>query len=119
MHSRCALKIQLCLDDLVERATEDLDALLPSANIPTPLFFSITTQGPTHELWVHYIDFEDEVRTFNSTLLETSNGALLKTVEPFMIAADSACAWGCGSFRDSVVERLGKVARDEARKAMV
>lgn len=113
----CALKIQLCLDDLVKRATADPDATPTSTNISIPLVFSITTQGPTHELWVHYIDFEDGVRTFNSALLETSNGALLKTVEPFMVAVDSMCFWGCGSFLDSVMERLGKVARDEIRNA--
>jgi hypothetical protein len=103
------LKIQLCLNDLVKRATTGTDA--PPSNTTTPLFLSICTEGPYHELYAHYIHIEDGVLKFNQTLLEICNGILLKSAVDFIVAVDNVLRWGTGQFLESVVERLGKVAR--------
>lgn len=100
------LKIQLSLNELVKRSTISSDA----ENQP-PLFFSICTEGPYHELWVHYTHIEDDVREFNMKLLKICNGVLLEGVEDFLITVDNVLRWGTGQFLKSVVERLGKVAR--------
>lgn len=106
----CALKIQLCLDELAKNALASSDAPpMPTKDEP-PLFFSICTQGPIHELWVHYTNVEHGIRHFNMTLLEICHGTLLKGVLDFIIAVDNVCRWGTGKFVESVVERLGKVA---------
>ncbi|KAM3078415.1 hypothetical protein ACMFMG_006295 [Clarireedia jacksonii] len=77
----CGLKIQLCLDELVERATARSNSQLAPAENPFPLFFSICTEGPIHELWVHWTNVEDGVRKFNMTLLKLCHGVLLEGVE--------------------------------------
>jgi hypothetical protein len=45
------LKIQLCLDDLVKRSKAGPDIPTTPSKSPTPLFFSICTEGPYHELF--------------------------------------------------------------------
>ncbi|OAG39015.1 hypothetical protein AYO21_06735 [Fonsecaea monophora] len=103
----CGLKMQLCLNELVKRSTSDF--ALPSSTIQPPLFFSICTEGPYHELWAHYTHLEDGVQKFKMKLLKICNGVLLDGVEDFIVAVDNVLRWGTGQFLKSVVERLGKV----------
>lgn len=103
------LKIQLSLNELIKRSTSDV---APSTlKDQPPLFFSICTEGPYHELWAHYTDMEDDVRKFNMKLLKICNGVLLEGVEDFIATVDNVLRWGTGRFLESVVERLVKVAR--------
>jgi hypothetical protein len=101
----CALKIQLCLDDLVEKR-----ALPASPDEQPPLFFSICTEGPIHELWAHWTSIEDGVRKFNMKLLKVYHAAVLETVQGFFGAVDNVLHWGSNQLAKSVAERLGKVA---------
>jgi len=107
------LKIQLCLNELVKRATTTTgsDVPLTLSNTATPLFFSICTEGPYHELYAHYTHIEDGVCKTKQTLLEICHGMLLKSVVDFIVAVDNVLRWGTGQFLESVVERLGMVAR--------
>jgi len=98
----CGLKIQLCLDELVNRGL---------SNTTPPLFFSICTQGPIHELWAHFTLFENGVRTFNQVLLQVCHGMLPDSVDDFVIATDNVCRWGGKQFMESVVQRLGTLAK--------
>ncbi|KAF1955589.1 hypothetical protein CC80DRAFT_87480 [Byssothecium circinans] len=104
------LKIQLCLNELVKRATSSNISPTPS-NTLTPLFFSVCTEGPYHELYAHYTHIEDGVRKFNQTLLEICNSMLLKSVVDFIIVVDNVLRWGTGQFLELVAEGLGKVAK--------
>lgn len=76
-----------------------------------PLFFSICSQGPYHELWVHHVDVQDDVFSFNMTMLKYCNGMVMDGLEDFMTAVDNVLLWGSGPFLDSIVARLGKLAR--------
>lgn len=58
----CALKIQHDLDELVDLACQG-SGYENHAGV-SPLFFSICTQGPFHELWAYYDILEDDVRIF-------------------------------------------------------
>ena len=107
------LKIQLSLDKLIERSCSQIPPT-PLKNTP-PLFFSICTEGPYHELWAHYTCIEDGVRMFKMKLLKICNGVLLEGVEDFIVAVDNVLRWGTGPFLESVVDRLA----DVARKAML
>jgi hypothetical protein len=100
----CALKIQLDLDSLVNSGTTT-----PSITQP-PLFFTITTQGPIHELWYHWTVVEDDVRKFESKLLDSDNALVLERGEELVVRLNNVGVWGTGPFVKSVVERLGKVA---------
>ena len=104
-----ALKIQLSLNELVKRSTSDTIPS-PPKNQP-PLFFSICTEGPYHELWAHYTHIEDDTHKFNMKLLKICNGVLLEGVEDFIAMVDNVLRWGIGEFLESVVERLGQVAK--------
>lgn len=107
------LKIQLSLNELVKRSTTNV---APSTSIDQPpLFFSICTEGPYHELWAHYTHIEDDVRKFNMKLLKICNGVLLESVEDFILTVDNVLRWGTGRFLQSVVERLEKVASKAAQ----
>ena len=104
------LKIQLSLDKLVKRLHPE-GPPIPSKNEP-PLFFSICTEGPYHELWAHYTLMEDGMRKFKMKLLKICNGVLLEGVEDFIVAVDNVLRWGTGPFLESVVDRLADVARE-------
>jgi hypothetical protein len=102
----CALKIQLDLDRLVSRVTgED-----GSSGQHHPLFFSITTQGPIHELWYYWTVLEEGRRKFGSKLCDSYNVLVLERAEALVVKLDNVTKWGTGSFARSVVERLRKVA---------
>lgn len=107
----CGLKIQLDLNDLVDHATETSGAHSTLSDAEPPLFFSVCTQGPIHELWAHWTVMEDETRVFQSKLVDSCNALLPSHGEEFLSKLHNVCAWGTGSFMESVVERLGKVAR--------
>jgi hypothetical protein len=117
----CGLKIQLCLDELVKRAAPTPSQGQPPTSSDVPpapskdqpaLFFSICTQGPIHELWVHWTNVEDGMHKFHMKLLKICHGVLLEGVEDFIVAVDNVLRWGTGHFLESVVERLGKVTRN-------
>jgi hypothetical protein len=99
-----ALKIQLSLNKLVEGL---------SSHVSPPLFFSICTEGPHHELWVHFcLEDDGDTSTFNMKLLMICNSVLLESVKDFIIALEYVLCWGTGKFLDSVVDRLGMVGED-------
>ncbi|KAF1814298.1 hypothetical protein P152DRAFT_456535 [Eremomyces bilateralis CBS 781.70] len=104
------LRIQVDLNELVERATSSDIPPVPSGTAPE-LFFSVCTEGPYHELWAHYTYIEDGVRNFSQILLEICNALLLKSVENFLVVLDLVLGWGTGQFLESVAERLGQVAK--------
>jgi hypothetical protein len=109
----CGLKIQLDLDDLVEhaRARASPDAYSTSVEIKPPLFFSVCTQGPIHELWAHWNTVEDEGRMFQSKLVDSCNALLYQQAEDFLVRLNNVGLWGTGRFMESVVGRLRMVAK--------
>ena len=107
----CGLKIQLCLDELVEHATASSDILPTPSNTTPPLFFTICTEGPVHELWANYTTIQNGVRKFDMALLKICHGVLLETVVELFVAMDNVLRWGTGKLLNPAVERLGKVAK--------
>ena len=81
----CGLKIQLDLNNLVDHGATDSDALPTTSNTEPPLFFTICTQGPIHEIWAHWTVVEDGVRVFGSKLLDSYNALLLEQEEDFIV----------------------------------
>ncbi len=91
----CAVKMQKRLDELVELSTGE------TPNNEPQLFFSVCTEGPYHELWVHFTYVEDGEDKFGQVLWEGL----------FVFSMYKVMSWGAGLFLKSVVERLAKVAR--------
>lgn len=98
------LKMQMMLNELVQRATGHSDVL-------RPLVFSICTEGPCHELWAHYTVLQDDRRRFHMVLVDACNAVLLDQVEHFLIRVDNVLTWTTGPFLESVAHALAKVAQ--------
>ena len=98
----CAQNILHRLDRMANRGA--------TANAQPRVLFSITTQGPIHELWAHWTVVKAGVRIFESKLWDSWNGLVQERAVEFIVKLNSVCVWGTGPFMKSVVEGLGKVA---------
>ena len=98
----CAHNILYCLDRMANRGK--------IANTQPRVLFSITTQGPIHELWAHWTVVKLGARIFESKLWDSWNGLVQERAVEFIVKLNSVCVWGIGPFMKSVVEGLGKVA---------
>jgi len=102
----CALNFQLRLTEMAKSAVSDFD----DSQYRHPLFFSICTEGPYHELWAHYTCVEASRRTFNMKLVKICNAMLKETIEDFFVAVDNVLGWGADTFLKSVADRMRLVA---------
>jgi hypothetical protein len=93
-----------CLDRMANHGT---------STIAQPrVLFSITTQGPIHELWAHWTADEDGVRVFISKPWDGWNALVLKRAADFLVTLNNVCRWGTGPFLQTVVDSLRAVARE-------
>lgn len=97
-----AHKILLCLDRI--------GSTRPTVPHPPHVLYSITTQGPIHELWAHWTVVEDGVRMFDSMLWGSWNGLVRERAEDFILKLHNVCVWGTGTFMRELVARLRDVA---------
>lgn len=65
-----------------------------------PFVFSICTQGPHLELWVHYTTIVDGIRRFNRAILTTAYSALEASLHPFVEILERVLSWGRGQYLD-------------------
>ena len=71
-----------------------------------PLAFSVCSEGPTLELWVHYTTSLADVREYNINIVRSCHASLLKEVTEFLMAVDNVMNWAIVDFVDDVVEQL-------------
>lgn len=98
----CAHNILHRLDRMANNGT--------TASTQTRVLFSITTEGPIHELWAHWTVVKVGVRMFESMLWDSWNGLVQSRALDFIVKLHSVCVWGTGPFMESAVEGLKKVA---------
>lgn len=101
----------MMLHELIKRATRSSDVPLTPSKYRPPLVFTICSEGPQHELWVHYTVIEDGEHQFNMALLSTCHGVMPKQVESFFVQVYNVLNWTAGPFLKSVVDDLRKVVR--------
>ena len=94
----CALEIFHRLDDLVQKAKSRSPCKVRHK------VFSVCTQGPIYELWVHYTTEQDGDRIYYNKVWESCNMAVQCEVLGFLEAIDSVMDWGTRV-------RLEKIAR--------
>jgi hypothetical protein len=86
----------------------DLDALTSNPNhvaqlsIPS-IVFSLATEGPTHELWVHYRTGNE----YDMSCLESWRTTLPGHSEKLVECLRRVMEWGASDFKESIVERVG------------
>lgn len=69
--------------------------------------FSIVTEGPVHELWVHF-EHED---AFHMECLQSWRTTRERDAQDLVYSLARIMEWGKGSFRDCIVQVLDKAPR--------
>ena len=101
-----------CMTNLQHQLAELTASAAPrSSQSTTPLAFSVCTEGPHMELWVHYTVSEEGVRTYHMNILKTCHAALPEGVTEFLAVLDSVMAWASVEFVKDIVEQLALVAK--------
>lgn len=101
----CMVNMQLQLDEL-------FGSFAPgSYTKKMPLAFSICTEGPHIELWVHYTTSTNGKRNYNMSILKTCHALLLAGVVDFLVVVDRVLSWASSEFADDVAKELASVER--------
>ena len=80
-----------------------------------PLAFSICTEGPHIEFWVHYTLLEDNVRSHYMNIFKTCYGSLQAGLEDFLVDVERLMSWMKDDFLNEVADQLYKLAKRAAR----
>jgi hypothetical protein len=72
------------------------------------IIFSIVTEGPTYELWVHYKTGKE----YHMHCLESWRTTLPGHAELLFRSIDRIMGWGAGIFKDDIVQSVGALWRD-------
>ena len=102
----CSLKILHDLDDLVYNAHKSNPG---SYSKVQPIVFSICTEGPIHQLWVHYTIGEhgDGNRMYYMAQVKTCDvGVWDDNIVLFLEAVDNVLKWGSGEYKEAIAEQL-------------
>ncbi|ERF69136.1 hypothetical protein EPUS_01092 [Endocarpon pusillum Z07020] len=78
-----------------------------------PLAFSICTEGPHMELWVHHTTSEERICTYNMNILRTCHASILKGVTEFFMVVDNVMRWTSGDFLNDIAQKLASAATAE------
>ena len=81
----------------------------------TLLAFSIYTEGPQIEFWVHYPLLKDNVRSHYMNIFQTYYGSLQGGLEDFLMNVDRLMTWTEDNFLKEVTDQLYKLANHAAR----
>ena len=77
----------------------------------TPLAFSICTEGPHIEFWVHYALMEDNVRRHYMNIFRTCYGSLQCGLEGFLMDMERLMRWTEDEFLTEVADQLYELAK--------
>ena len=103
----CSLKILHDLDDLVHKSDPG------SYSKRQPIVFSVCTEGPIHQLWVHYTTEEDGDndgdRMYYMAQVKTCDVAICNHIPGFLEAVDNVMRWGSRKHKETIAEQLKTV----------
>ena len=103
----CMTNLQHKLAELSKRTSSG------SHQSKEPLAFSICTEGPMMQLWVHYTTPMDGERMYNMNILRICHAStqpfLQERVRDFFKAVYGVMMWATSDFLDGLVEHLGLV----------
>ena len=81
----------------------------------SPLAFSLCTQGPIMELWVHHIVSEDEITEYHMNLIATCHGSIPSELERFLVQMDCLIQWYKNEYLGTIADQLFAIASYAAR----
>jgi hypothetical protein len=100
VYGSCMAKLQQTLADLTKEASHG------SYKSTAPLAFSICTEGPHIELWVHYIVLFKDVWEYHMNILKTCHASFPGDVKEFLMVVDSILSWAGTDFVDDIAKQL-------------
>lgn len=83
-----------------------LSELARSGSLHPPLAFSICSEGPVWELWVHYSTSDAGERHYKSRSLQIGHASLFNTMVEFLWAVFRVLRWTRSDFLNDVAEKL-------------
>ena len=109
--SRC------CMVNLRQQLTDLFEGVFPNlGGRKTHFAFSICTEGPQIEFWVHYALTEDNVRSHYMNIFRTCYGSLQGGLEDFLMDVERLMKWTKDEFLEEVADQLCKLANHAARR---
>lgn len=104
---------------ILQRQLETLhDRVVLDSNVErekSPLAFSVCTQGPIIELWVHHIVSEGGITEYHMNLLTTCHGSLCWELERFLVHMDRLIGWYKDEYLGGIADELFVIASHVAR----
>lgn len=97
-------------DDIVDLSHTD-----ESTNRKSPLAFSLCTQGPILELWVHHIVTKGNITRYYMNLMAACHASLCDDLETFLSKVDRLLTWYKHDYLNEVVDQLFAIASHVAR----
>lgn len=97
-------------DDIVDLSHTD-----ESTNRKSPLAFSLCTQGPILELWVHHIVTKGNITSYHMNLMAACHASLCDDLETFLSKVDRLLTWYKHDYLNEVVDQLFAIASHVAR----
>ena len=105
-----------CMVNLRQQLTDLFEGVFPNlGGRKTHLAFSICTEGPQIEFWVHYALSEDNVRSHYMNVFRTCYGSLQSGLEDFLMDVERLMRWTKDEFLKEVADQLCKLANHAAR----
>ena len=83
-----------------------LSELVVSHSPDSPLAFSICSEGPVMELWLHYNTSDASVRYYNMHFLQFCHASAPDTVVAFLMAVLGIMRWAKSVFLDDIAKKL-------------
>ncbi|KAL8670465.1 MAG: hypothetical protein Q9168_005005 [Polycauliona sp. 1 TL-2023] len=104
---------------ILQRQLEVLhDTIVLSSNAErekSPVAFSLCTEGPILELWVHYIVTQEGTTTYCMDILATCHASICDELERFLSKTDCLIEWYKNEYLREVVDQLLAIANHAAR----
>lgn len=105
-----------CMVNLRQQLTDLFEGVFPNLRgRKTHLAFSICTEGPQIEFWVHYALSEDNVRSHYMNIFRTCYGSLQGGLEDFLMDLERLMRWTKDEFLKEVADQLCKLANHAVR----
>ena len=74
------------------------------------LAFSVCTQGPILELWVHHLEITDDITTYHMNIIASCHGSLADELERFLLKVDCLIKWYKQDYLEEIVDQLFAIA---------
>lgn len=96
-----------CMTNLQHMLAELTESACPGyKEYEEPLAFSICTEGPYIELWVHYTISKNGIRVYCMNIIKICHASLLSSVIEFLVTVDSVMSWARIDYVNHIAKQL-------------